>query len=163
VRSIPDATFGINTYGKNWYVGLSIPQLLSNNLDLLDDNFSSTWNAVGEGKLNKHYYVLGAYKHVLNPFWSIEPSLLLKNATTETQFDFGLKATWNDKLWFGTGYRSNGQMNALAGYSIQDRYIIGYSMDMGGAAGRTFGPTHEFVLGIKFRSLKEKEILKEKE
>ena len=28
VRSIPDATFGINTYGENWYIGLSIPQLL---------------------------------------------------------------------------------------------------------------------------------------
>ena len=27
VRLVPDATFGFNTYGKNWYAGLSIPQL----------------------------------------------------------------------------------------------------------------------------------------
>jgi len=162
VRAIPDATFGINTYGKNWYVGLSIPQLLSNNIDLIDRNFYELQETESEGKLNRHYYLLGAYNHVLNPFWSIEPSLLLKSATTDTQFDFGVKATWNDKLWFGTGYRTNGQMSALAGYSIQDRYIIGYSYDMLGDAS-VLGATHEFVLGIKFRSLKEKEILKEKE
>ena len=163
VRTIPDAVFGINTYGENWYIGLSIPQLLSTNVDFIDEDFYVNYNKEGEGQLNRHYYILGAYNHVLNPFWSIEPSLLFKNATTDTQFDFGVKATWDDKLWFGTGYRSNGQMTALAGYSIQDRYIIGYSLDMGGAAGSAFGPTHEFVLGIKFRSLKEKEILKEKE
>jgi len=159
-RSIPDATFGINTYGKNWYIGLAIPQLLSNNLDILDHNILANLNEESEGKLNRHYYILGSYKHVLNPFWSVEPSLLLKSATTNTQFDIGVKGTWNDKLWFGTGYRTNGQMSVLAGYSIQDRYIIGYSMDMGGAAGSAFGPSHEFVLGIRFISLKENEILK---
>ena len=158
-RSIPDATFGINTYGKNWYIGLAIPQLLSNNLDILDHNILANLNEESEGKLNRHYYILGSYKHVLNPFWSVEPSLLLKSATTNTQFDIGVKGTWNDKLWFGAGYRTNGQITALAGYNIQERYIIGYSMDMGGAAS-TLGTTHEFVLGIRFISLKENEILK---
>lgn len=158
-RAIPDAVFGINTYGKNWYIGLSIPQLLSTNVDFIDKDFYDNFNLEGEGTLNRHYYVLGAYTHVLNPFWSIEPSMLLKNASTETQFDFGIKTTWNDKLWFGAGYRSNGQMTALAGYSIQDRYIIGYSYDMLGDVS-ALGSTHEFVLGIKFISLKENEILK---
>ena len=159
IRSIPDATFGINTYGKNWYIGLAIPQLLSNNLDILDHNILANLNEESEGKLNRHYYILGSYKHVLNPFWSVEPSLLLKSATTNTQFAIGVKGTWNDKLWFGAGYRTKGQMSVLAGYSIQERYIIGYSMDMGGDAS-VLGTTHEFVLGIRFISLKENEILK---
>ena len=100
MRTIPDAVFGINTYGKNWYIGLSIPQLLSTNVDFIDKDFYDNFNLEGEGALNRHYYVLGAYTHVLNPFWSIEPSMLLKNASTETQFDFGIKTIVLLKLSF---------------------------------------------------------------
>ena len=32
---MPDATFGTVFYAKNWY-GISVPQLLANNLDLKD-------------------------------------------------------------------------------------------------------------------------------
>jgi len=157
VRSIPDATFGLNAYAKNWYIGLSIPQLIGNNLDLLDGNFYANWDKESEGKLLRHYYILGAYEHVLNPFWSIEPSLLMKSVSTSNQFDIGIKATWDDKLWFGTGYRTSGEISALAGYSIQDRYIIGYSYDMHS----DLGASHEFVLGIRFIPLKQEEVLQE--
>ncbi len=154
VKVVPDAIFGVNAYAKNWYVGISIPQLIGNNIDFVNPN--DTNDITGEGKLLRHYYVLGAYKHNLNPFWSIEPSLLLKNMSTSTQFDVGVRATWDDKLWFGTGYRNNGDISALAGYSIQERYIIGYSYDMPSSE---LGASHEFVLGIRFIPLREEEII----
>ena len=156
VRSIPDATFGLNTYGKNWYAGVSIPQLISSNIDLIDRNFYNNSEQESEGKLVQHFYVMGAYKHVMNPFWSLEPSVLLKTVTTATQFDINVKATWDDKLWFGTGFRTNGELTALLGYSISDRYIIGYSYDML----NDLGTSHEFVLGIKFLPLNQTEINK---
>ena len=156
VRSLPDATFGINTYGNNWYFGISIPQLLANNVDHLDPNLYIANPSENTGKLERHYYILGAYKHMLNPFWSIEPTLLLKNSTTTTQFDIGMRATWDDKFWFGSGYRDNGEISALAGYTIQERYIIGYSYDML----NKLGPSHEFVLGIRFLPLRQEEIIK---
>ena len=56
------------------------------NIDLIDSDFRRIYNAdtnnttaaESTGSLARHIYVLGAYKHKLNPFWSIEPSLLLK-------------------------------------------------------------------------------------
>ena len=92
----------------------------------------------------------------MNPFWSLEPSVLLETVTTATQFDINVKATWDDKLWFGTGFRTNGELTALLGYSISDRYIIGYSYDML----NDLGTSHEFVLGIKFLPLNQTEINK---
>jgi type IX secretion system PorP/SprF family membrane protein len=162
VRSVPDATFGFNLFGKKWYIGAAIPQLLSANLNLMDDDYTRIYNEVSEGSLARHFYVLGAYQHDFNSFWSIEPSVLLKSVeAAPLQADFGIKTTYNDKLWFGMDYRNNGEIAALLGYSIQERYMIGYSYDilssdMSGYA----GGSHEFMIGIRFVAADESEIMR---
>ena len=162
VRTIPDATFGFNVFGNKWYFGAAIPQLLTMNLNLMDDDFSRIYDTYSEGSLARHFYVLGAYKHDFNPFWSIEPSLLLKTVSSAPlQADFGLKANYNDKFWLGMGYRNNGEMAALLGYSIQDRYTIGYSYDILSSNMSDYsGGSHEFMIGIRFLAADESEILK---
>jgi hypothetical protein len=72
------------------------------------------------------------------------------------QLDLGAKTTYNDNLWVGMNYRNNGELAALVGYSIQERYIIGYSYDMMSA----LGPSHEFMLGIRFLEVEKLEGLK---
>jgi type IX secretion system PorP/SprF family membrane protein len=162
VRSAPDATFGLNMYGDKWYFGAAIPQLLSANLNLMDDDYARIYNEVSEGSLARHFYVLGAYKHDFNSFWSIEPSVLLKNAeAAPLQTDFGIKTTYDDKLWFGMGYRNNGEMTALLGYSIQERYIIGYSYDIPSSDMSDYsGGSHEFMIGIRFLAADESKIMR---
>jgi type IX secretion system PorP/SprF family membrane protein len=162
VRSTPDATFGFNMYGDKWYFGVAIPQLLTMNLNLIDDDFSRIYQAYSEGSLSRHFYALGAYKHDFNPFWSIEPSLLLKAVgAAPKQADFGVKTTYNDKLWFGMNYRNNGEIAALLGYSIQDRYMIGYSYDIPSSDMNSYaGGSHEFMIGIRFLAAEESEIMR---
>ena len=161
VKSIPDATFGFNMYGDKWYFGAAIPQLLSNNLDLIDSDFTRIYDANNDvestGKLAQHIYVLGAYKHDFNPIWSVEPSLLLKTVgAAPLQVDFGLKTTYNDKLWFGMDYRNNGEVAALLGYSIQERFVIGYSYDVLNSDMSPYASgSHEFMIGIRFKSANE--------
>ena len=165
VRSTPDATFGFNMYGEKWYLGAAVPQLLSINLNLIDDDFVriyNTDNLESNGKLGQHIYVLGAYKHSLDPFWSIEPSLLLKGAkATKLQADVGVKTTYDDRLWFGLDYRNNGELAVLLGYSIKERYLIGYSYDIPSSdmSGSASG-SHEFMVGIRFLAANETEIRK---
>jgi len=162
VRSTPDATFGFNMYGDKWYFGAAIPQLLTMNLNLMDDDFSRIYDIYSEGSLAQHFYMLGAYKHDFNPFWSIEPSLLLKAVeAAPLQADFGIKTTYDDKLWFGMDYRNNGEMAALLGYSIQERYMIGYSYDIPSSDMSDYaGGSHEFMIGIRFVAANESEIMK---
>ena len=160
VRSTPDATFGFNVYGDKWYFGAAIPQLLSMNLNLIDDDFKEDYNMKSEAELVRHIYVLGAYKHSFNPFWSIEPSLLLKGVkAAPLQADFGVKTTYDDRLWFGMDYRNNGEMAVLLGYSIKERYIIGYSYDIPSSDMSIISSgSHEFMLGIRFLAANESEI-----
>lgn len=165
IDAVPDATFGINIYADNWYIGAAVPQLLSVNLDLLDSDFQRAYNTViaPDGKLKRHIFVLGAYTHSFNPYWAIEPSMLFKHVSpSDPQFDFGLKTIYNDKLWFGMDYRNNGDLAALLGYSIQERFEIGYSYDIITSpelSGHTSG-SHEFMIGIKFKAADESDIMR---
>ena len=68
---------------------------------------------------------------------------------------------YNDLLWFGMGYRNNGEITTLLGYSFQDRYIIGYSYDIPSAdVNIAPGTSHEFMIGIRFLAANESEIMR---
>ncbi len=154
VETVPDATFGFNFYSNNWYLGLAIPQLLTSNLNLLDANLANALSNEQSGNLSRHIYAMGAYTHKLNNKWQIEPSFLLKSvAPVPAQFDFGLRGIFDKKIWFGGNYRSTGDIGAIFGYSVNDRYMIGYSYDILNSELADYSSgSHEFMLAIKLRT-----------
>ena len=157
VETVPDATFGFNFYSEKWYLGVSVPQLLSSNLNLLDNNFAETLSGEQTGSLSNHMYIMGSYKISANEKWNIEPAFLLKSVgPSPMQWDFGVKTIYDKKLWFGADYRSTGDIGALFGYSINDRYLIGYSYDILNSELSNYSTgSHEFMLAIKLLTGKE--------
>ena len=123
---------------------------------------TEAYNLNPDGSLERHYFAMAGYKLKVGYNYVIEPSVLLKSASpAPTQVDFGVKATYQNKVWLGTNYRSNGDIGLLLGYSIGDRYLIGYSYDMVTSGMRDYtSGSHEFMLGIRFASLTEEEIMK---
>ena len=159
---VPDATFAFYLYTKDWYIGASVPQLLNSNLGFFEDDYLETYNLNPDGSLERHYFAITGYKWKVNYDYVIEPSVLLKSvAPADPIVDIGVKATYQNKLWLGTAYRTNGDIGVLLGYSIGNRYLIGYSYDMisSGLGDYTSG-SHEFVLGIRFVPATEEEIMK---
>jgi type IX secretion system PorP/SprF family membrane protein len=156
VRSLPDATFGINMSGDKWYLGMSVPQLLSSELHLMDDDFARIYDTTSQsGKLASHIYVLGAYKHSLSSGITIEPSFFLKSvAGAKTQIDFGVKTGYKEMFWLGMNYKMNNDLStmaALLGYNVNDRFNIGYSYGLPSSETSAYqSGSHEFMLGIKF-------------
>ena len=156
VRSLPDATFGINMSGDRWYLGMAIPQLLSSELHLMDDDFARIYDTTSQsGKLASHIYVLGAYKHSLSSGIIIEPSLFLKSvAGAKTQIDFGVKTGYKEMFWIGMNYKMNNDLSTLAallGYNINERFNIGYSYGLPSSKTSIYqSGSHEFMIGIKF-------------
>ena len=158
VETVPDATFGFNFYSKDWYLGLAVPQLLTSNLNLLDDNLANALTSEQSGNLSRHIYVMGAYKFKANSKLELEPSFLLKSvAPTPMQFDFATRAIYDNKIWIGGSYRSTGDIGALLGYSVNDRYIIGYSYDILNSELADYSSgSHEFMLAIKLKTTSQK-------
>ncbi|KRO64682.1 MAG: hypothetical protein ABR81_05865 [Cryomorphaceae bacterium BACL11 MAG-121128-bin16] len=155
VRTLPDATFGFNVSGNKWYIGAAIPQLLSSELKLMDDDFARIYDTTSQnGKLASHIYVLGSYTYDINPTISIEPSFFLKSvAGAKTQIDFGVKSEYKEMIWVGMNYEMNNDLSSIAallGYKINDRFNIGYSYGMPSSATSSYhSGSHEFMLGIK--------------
>jgi len=158
VNLVPDATFGFNIYNEdNWYLGASVPQLLNSELILTDDNDNVTLDA----NLARHINVMGLYNVELNYYWDIQPSILFKSVLDQSQLDIGLKTIYNDNLWVGMDYRNNGDISALLGFYIQDRYIVGYSYDIPNTEISSYtSGSHEFMFGITFRPSTEKQIMR---
>jgi type IX secretion system PorP/SprF family membrane protein len=150
--SVPDATFAFYLYSKDWYVGASIPQLLNSNLGFFDDGYMAAYDFNQDGSLERHYFAMAGYKWKVNYDYVVEPSVLLKSVTpAPIVVDIGLKVTYQNKLWMGTNYRTNGDIGLLLGYS--------YDMVTSGLGDYTSG-SHEFMLGIRFAPATEKEIMK---
>jgi type IX secretion system PorP/SprF family membrane protein len=137
---VPDAGFGTYLYGKNYYVGLSIPQLFQRNIDLKDD-------IILQQKQVRHYYLHGGYIFEAGSDFKIEPSLLLKFVEAGLfQIDVNALATYKDMVNFGISYRSGDAVVFQAGYKMQDLFV-GYAYDLivSGMRGNTWG-SHEILL-----------------
>jgi len=155
VRTLPDATFGLNLSGDKWYIGLAVPQLLSSELNLMEDEVAKIYDEYSQdGKLATHIYILGSYRHDINSTISIEPSFFLKSVEgAKTQIDFGVKSEYKKTIWAGMNYQANNSMSSVAmlfGYNINERFSVGYSYGMPSSSTSSYhSGSHEFMLGVK--------------
>jgi len=162
VNLVPDATFGLNIYNKDkWYLGFSVPQLLNSKLTLIDDDFANNLSLDMDGSLARHIYAMGMYNITISPYWDLQPSVLFKTVSDQNQIDIGLKTIYSDKFWMGMDYRNNGDISALLGFIIQEKFMIGYSYDIPNSdiSQYTTG-SHEFMFGITFRPSTENQIMR---
>jgi len=161
VNLVPDATFGLNIYNKDkWYLGFSIPQLLNSKLTLIDDDFANNLSLDMDGSLARHIYAMGMYNIMISPYWDLQPSVLFKTVSDQNQIDIGLKTIYSDKFWMGMDYRNNGDISALLGFIIQDKFMIGYSYDIPNSDINQYTTgSHEFMFGITFRPSTENQIM----
>ena len=72
--------------------------------------------------------VMGLYNIKVSHYWGVQPSVLFKSVSDQSQVDIGFKAIYNDKFWMGMDYRNNGDISALLGFYIQDKYILDITM-----------------------------------
>ena len=120
---IPDASTGVYFSNPNFYAGFSISQLLQSSLILGDSK------RYAEYKMKRYYYLTGGYDFVINDFFTIEPSVLLKtNEDITWQADFNTKFIFNDEYWGGISYRTGGALIVMGGVKV-DKFLFGYAFD----------------------------------
>lgn len=136
-----DANFGMMVYGKNYFFGASVPQLLQTKLNLEgflpDDN-----------QRVRHYMFMGSYLYYLNEDISIQPSALVKfTATSPVQFDFYVRTLYQDSFWASVSYRNNDAVCFGLGMEYGP-FVFAYGYDITVSDARAFSPhTHELTIG----------------
>jgi type IX secretion system PorP/SprF family membrane protein len=140
-----DAKFGAYLYHEDFYVGVTFPQLLQNQLDLYDSNNSIS-------RLEDHYYLTAGYKYEINETFTVEPSVMVKyTQPVPLKIDASARVFYQNMIWLGASYRNNDAIVAMAGYEYQETLSIGYSYDFTTSNLQNYSSgTHEIVLGFKF-------------
>jgi type IX secretion system PorP/SprF family membrane protein len=146
-----DATFGLNLKHKNFNFGISLPQIIGNDLKFLENQEDS------QSQLARHYMAMGGYTFHVGDF-GIMPNLLVKYVfPTMPQFDAGVKFDWRDQFWIGASYRHDDAVSFLGGLSYKDFLLIAYSYDMSTSNLKNYSNgSHELMIGVRFQPWKKK-------
>lgn len=144
---VPDAGVGFHLYSDEFYVGVSVPQIIGNSLEFFD-NYKNT-----ESALERHVFAYAGYKFKVSDDFVVEPALMGKYvAPAPFSFEGNLRVIYQDYLWLGASYRMDDAVVAMAGITIKNAIVVGYSYDMTTSdLKRATSGSHELMIGIRFK------------
>ena len=146
------------TTGPGMFFGASTTHLPENTVN--SANIQTTYNSTLQNsklsyQLARHYYFMAGYPIVLAANYKLVPSLLAKSDGASTQLDVNARIVWQDRVWFGLGYRISDAVVAMIGMQIGTA-LIGYSYDLTTSnIGNYSSGSHEIVVRYCLKPYKE--------
>jgi len=142
----PDADFGVLFQGFDYFVGVSVNNMLQTSVLI-------GANELPDFKTFRHYWIMGGYRFGLTDEIDLEPSTLLRTTENWNPLgDFTLKLYYSDLYWGGISYRTNKSLIAMVGIRVEGLYF-GYSFDWGFSEISHFNyGSHEITLSVKLGS-----------
>lgn len=120
----PNVGAGIYWYGENYYLGLSVPNLLTSR------TFEHDSKTVTIVDATQYYYLIAGYVFDLSDNVKFKPAMLHKVAQgAPYQLDLSANFMFNEKFVFGAAYRLKAAVSAMAGFQINPKWFIGYAYD----------------------------------
>jgi len=121
-NTYPNIGAGAFFYGDNFYIGLSVPNMLKSvHLDANGTKFGSEEN---------HYFATAGYVFQVSDNVKLKPSAMVKSAfTAPLSFDANLNALFYEKFEIGASYRLEDSFSGLVGFQATPYLRIGYAYD----------------------------------
>ncbi|EDP72185.1 hypothetical protein FBALC1_13827 [Flavobacteriales bacterium ALC-1] len=134
---------GVFLYSKKYYVGLSAPNLLPNQIDTNNDVFYQN---------QLHLFLMGGYVFDVADNIKLKPSTVVKQSFgSPLSFDLSLNALYQEKFELGVSYRYQDAITAMMGVEVLPDLRLGYAYDFNTNALNNFNSgSHEFILTYKF-------------
>ena len=118
----PNFGVGMYLHSDNYYLGLSIP-------NLMESNFYND-NEIAINSQRRNYYFIGGYVFNVSNCVKFKPAVVSKIVTgAPVQLDLSGNALFMDKFVLGAAYRVDAALTGLAGFQVYDELFIGYSYD----------------------------------
>ncbi len=144
-KTLPTVGAGTYLFGDNYYLGFSMPNLLTTK------HLENTNGIITTGVENIHYFFTGGYVFTVNgnDNLKVKPAFMAKGVQgAPLSLDLTTNVLINNKFEAGLGYRLDDSVSGLASFYITPKLRIGYSYDYTLANLRKFNSgSHEvFVL-----------------
>jgi len=146
----PNFGFGILYHTDKFYVGLSIPRLIDDNVTM--GSYGSVIKNISFKPKNFHYYLTVGRAFEINEAFTLKPQLMLKAViNSPLQFDINLNALIKKRLWLGVSYRSLADISGIVGVYVVPQFMISYSYDYSLSKINTVSSgSHEIALSYLF-------------
>lgn len=151
----PTIRAGVYYFRNNFYAGLGVNNILSDNLN---NNNLGRIRDVEANPRSMHWFAQAGYQVRFAQVWKFQPSVLLKHvAGAPFQFDVNAHFMVKDRVGFGASYRSIGTTVLLIDYTFRQGVTIGYSGNfaVNNKAKAAF-MGHEIFLGFRLKNTKNK-------
>ncbi|WP_299522603.1 type IX secretion system membrane protein PorP/SprF [Winogradskyella sp.] len=134
---------GVFMFHEDYYVGLSSPNLLPNEIDANNDVFYQN---------ELHLFLIGGYVFDINSDLKLKPSTVVKYVNgAPLSFDISANALYQEKFELGVSYRYDDAFTAMAGVEVFTGLRFGYAYDFNTNALNDFNNgSHEFILTYRF-------------
>lgn len=136
----PTVGAGLFLYEEDWYMGLSIPNFLTNGL------YNDEVATIVED--NMQFNVIGGYVFQISNNTKFKPAFLV-NYLQGSPVNVNLSANFQfiDALTIGASYRFDNAVSGLAGIQVSNGLFLGYSYDYNtNGLGEFSGGSHEAIL-----------------
>ena len=146
----PDMSFGLVYALKDQLlVGFGINQLIQSKLSKFNE--VSTLS-LSNNRLVRHYHISASYNWPVSEKVSLDPYLLLRSTfVTGSQFELGMKSTFNELFFVGLNYRNRESIIGLLGLNYKNA-ILAYSYDfIISDIGAYSRGSHEILLAYQFK------------
>lgn len=147
---IPDFTVGTWIYGKDFYVGASVNQVVDQKLDFAFNGIG-TQAPSNTGKLVQHTFLTGGYNIHVDRDLTVIPSVMVKGVIgAPLSFDLNCKVRYMNTYWAGISYRRGDALAVMAGFVISQMFDVNYSYDITLSDIRKYSSgSHEIMLGYR--------------
>lgn len=116
---------GALLYGKNFYLGASIPQVALVS-DRLVDNINLGYNA------RRFYLINGGYVHAFKRNWAAKLTTQFRNYEgLPWQYDVNIYCLYKDLIQLGYGYRNTQAHSFIAQVKVNDYFCLVYAYEQG--------------------------------
>jgi type IX secretion system PorP/SprF family membrane protein len=149
---LPEFSIGSYYYTEKYFVGISMPLFLSHYANEADGNYQLHLSLKAA-----NYLLTAGYLFAISDGIEMLPSILLKtNPSNNTQLDLQCNVILRERVWIGTGVRTNGSLTALLQLQVNPQLKIGYSYgyELSELSNYQHG-SHEVVLQYNFRYILE--------
>ncbi len=144
----PDATFGAWYNTENYYIGLSLQNLVP-----------SRWSSIGtDARYRFHSLINAGYRLKVNEQLTLLPGFQLKIPPKgPVAIDLILQSDFNNTLGFGVGYRTSDALLLFFQLKLKDQFSIGYSFDYT-LSSIQLGAKNTHEVSLRFTSCKKRNV-----
>ena len=153
-RMMPNFGFGLYWHAPRYYVGLSAPKLLENELVPASNGVITTSSEV------RHFFLMGGYVLDLGRDLKFKPSFMTRVVKgAPLSVDLNASFLLRERIWFGALYRLGNAFGLFGQYQVNDQLRIGYAFDLTTTKlGAYNAGTHEVMLSYDLRFIKGRTI-----